>query len=282
MRGWATAALLASLGAASPASASSLGDYAGNSECGSCHSDKMRSFTPSGMANALETAAECRILRNHPKLRFQEGKYTYEIVRDGDKSVYTVTDEEKSVAVPLAWAFGLGSAGQTYVFERGGQWYESRVTFFNAVQKLDLTLGAQNIHPKNLDEAAGRPMDRTSARECFDCHSTGAVHGNTLRVSGLIPGLQCENCHGPSVQHVQAMKTGDVAASGHEETFGDEHRRDVGFLRGLPPDVGADRLRRAARNCERAVSTVPVDQQQMLRRGGRPDHADYWRFNRTG
>ena len=213
MKRWACAALLASLWAAPDAPALSRGEYAGNAECGSCHADKVRAIAPSGMANALETIAECRILRDHPKLRFQEGKYSYEIERDGDKSVYRVTDGEKTISVQLAWAFGLGSAGQTYVFERDGQWYESRVSYFNAVQRLDLTLGAQNIHPKNLNEAAGRPMDRTSARECFDCHSTGAVHENTLQVSGLTPGLQCENCHGPAAQHAQAMKRGDTRSA---------------------------------------------------------------------
>lgn len=199
MRRWASAALCAALDV-----------YAGNAECAACHGDKVRTFTPSGMANALQGIPECQILRDHPKLRFHEGEYTFEIARDGDKSVYRVTDGEKTLTLQLAWAFGLGSAGQTYVFERDGQWYESRVSYFNAVHGLDLTLGAQNIHPKNLNEAAGRPMDRTSARECFDCHSTGAVHGNTLQVSGLIPGLQCENCHGPAARHAQAMKRGEA------------------------------------------------------------------------
>lgn len=209
MSGWASAAFLAWLCAA-PSAVAAPGGNAGDAECGSCHADKTRPYAPSGMANALETIAGCRILRDHPKLRFQEDEYSYEIARDGDKSVYRVSDGDKTLTVQLLWAFGLGSAGQTYVFERDGQWYESRVSYFNAVQGLDLTLGAQNIHPKNLNEAAGRPMDRTSARECFDCHSTGAVHGNKLEVSALIPGVQCESCHGPAAQHAQAMKAGDV------------------------------------------------------------------------
>ena len=70
------------------------------------------------MANALQPIASCDILKRHPKLTFREGPYTSEIVREGEGSMLTVSDAAKSISVPLAYAFGLGQAGQTYVFER--------------------------------------------------------------------------------------------------------------------------------------------------------------------
>ena len=44
-----------------------------------------------------------------------------------------------------------GQAGQTYVFERNGTYYESRVSFYNALRGLDLTMGAQT-KAKNIEE----------------------------------------------------------------------------------------------------------------------------------
>ena len=70
-----------------------------------------------------------------------------------------MTDGKETLRVPIEWAFGQGAAGQTYLFQREGRWYESRVSYFAALRGLDLTLGMQNHTPHNLLEAAGR-IDR--------------------------------------------------------------------------------------------------------------------------
>ncbi len=184
--------------------------YAGTPACAACHRDKTAPSASSAMARALEPVSTCAILRDHPRLTFRDGPYSYEIVREGGESVYHVSDGRQTLTVTLAWAFGLGAAGQTYVFERGGQWYESRVSFFNATQRLDHTIGATSAKPRSIDEAAGRLMSAKDAQDCFGCHSTGGVHGQTLDVQAAIPGIQCENCHGPEAQHVEAIRRGDA------------------------------------------------------------------------
>ena len=87
----------------------------------------------------------------------------------------TVTGEGQTLTVPLLWAFGRGKAGQTYVFERNGAFYESRVSFYQALDGLDLTMGAVGGRISSIDDAAGRRMDSIGARDCFGCHSTGGV-----------------------------------------------------------------------------------------------------------
>ncbi len=101
------------------------------------------------MTRALETGPNAAILHANPKLTATLGPYSYEIAHSGDRFLYTVTDGKQTLQVPVEWAFGQGTAGQTYVFRREGQWYESRVSYFSALQGLDLTLGAHNNAPQS-------------------------------------------------------------------------------------------------------------------------------------
>ena len=181
--------------------------------CSECHRDEVAHFRGTPMARALEPAPQSEILRRHPSLSFQESGFQWRIVREGERSLMTVTGEGETLTVPLAWAFGRGQAGQTYVFERDGALWESHVSFYNALGGLDLTMGAQPGRPRNIDDAAGRRMDATGARECFGCHSTGAVSGGRLHLESIVPGVGCESCHGTADQHVTAVRAGDPVAA---------------------------------------------------------------------
>jgi Zn finger protein HypA/HybF involved in hydrogenase expression len=165
------------------------------------------------MSRALQNAKNCDILREHPLLKADLEGHKYEIRREGDRVWYTVTGPTDSIRVELLWAFGLGAAGQTYVFERDGKWYESRVSFYTALQGLDTTMGAQNSRPANISEAAGRLMDQADVRDCFNCHATNAVQNKKLSFENLIAGVRCERCHGPSEAHVRSVQAGDAKGS---------------------------------------------------------------------
>ena len=181
--------------------------------CNSCHAAEAARFRATPMAQALYPVASCEILKQHPDLAFQEGLYRSRIVRRGDESILTVTSESETLTVPLLWAFGRGKAGQTYVFEYHGAMYESRVSFYNALGTLDLTMGARNSKPQSIEEAAGRRMDSIGARDCFGCHSVNGVTGGRLHMEALVPGVGCESCHGSAVNHAAAVRAGDVAAA---------------------------------------------------------------------
>jgi len=178
--------------------------------CVTCHREQAASQPETSMGHALETAAACGILRAHPRLTLRLGSYTYQIERQDDHSTYTVTDGKGTISVPMAWAFGLGAAGQTYVYEWKGNWYESRVSFYKQVGGLDLTMGALNSAPRSLEEAAGRLMSLKDAADCFNCHATDAIHGGRVQTDRLQAGVLCERCHGPSEKHLAAFKTGDI------------------------------------------------------------------------
>jgi hypothetical protein len=160
------------------------------------------------MGHALEPVATCTILRAHPRLTFRQGPYSYEIVRQGEASIYTVTDGRETISEPVIYAFGLGEAGQTYVLKHRGTYYESRVSFFNDTQALDLTIGHERSLPASLDEAVGHVMTPVDAQACFGCHTTGAVSAARLQLDHMVPGVTCETCHGPGAEHVAAVQKG--------------------------------------------------------------------------
>lgn len=174
-------------------------------QCSTCHRAQALTQAKTPMAHALEDVAGCAILKTYPHLTYKRGKYAYTIRRQGDASLYSVTDGTDTISAPLAWVFGNGAAGQTYIFERSGALYETRVSFYNAINGLDLTMGAENAEPAGLEEAAGRKMDPANARECFGCHATNAVKDNTLALETLLPGVQCVRCHGPADRHLASL-----------------------------------------------------------------------------
>jgi len=182
----------------------------GDATCMPCHNQETAHFRVTPMGKALETAAECEILKGHPLLQYQEGAYHTEIKRDGDRSVLTVTRGKETFTVPILWAFGQGQAGQTYVFEYDGAMFESRASFYVAAGALDTTIGALGTAPKDIVEAAGRRMDAAGARSCFGCHSNNGVSGGKLVMEALVPGVGCQSCHGAVEKHANAVLAGDV------------------------------------------------------------------------
>ncbi|MDR3699505.1 MAG: multiheme c-type cytochrome [Candidatus Sulfopaludibacter sp.] len=186
---------------------------AADSACATCHAAQTTHFRATPMALALEKVEASAILGSHPELTFQEGAYKSSISRSAGGSILTVSAGAETLTVPLLWAFGRGQAGQTYVFEYNGAMYESRVSFYNALRALDLTMGALNTRPRSLAEAAGRRMDSIGTRDCFGCHSNGAVSAGKLHLESIVPGVACESCHGPVEKHAEAARTGDAVGA---------------------------------------------------------------------
>ena len=170
--------------------------------CAACH-EQAKWQPATSMAHALETAGECKVLAAHPLLTFKRGKYSYRIERQGDESVYSVSDGAQTLTMPIRWAMGASSAiGQTYILEKDGQFYESRVSYFSELEGLDVTLGAQSSAPADLLEAAGRRMNQADDLACFGCHATNATDKGQMTLERMVPGVRCERCHGPAEKHL--------------------------------------------------------------------------------
>ena len=179
--------------------------YVGNLVCVECHAAQARQLlTP--MAQALETAPDCKVLTAPGRLTLRNGPYTYELSRQGKSVIYTVSDGVNSVAKPILYCFGQGHVGQTYLFRNDDVLYETRVSYFQKIKALDFTIGHRRSVPVSLDDALGRAIGGEEPKQCFGCHTTGAVNGLELKLQQLSPGVGCEACHGPGEKHLIAVK----------------------------------------------------------------------------
>jgi Zn finger protein HypA/HybF involved in hydrogenase expression len=155
------------------------------------------------MANALRTADQDPLFRTHPKMTVRKGAYTYTIETRNGKTTYSVSDGVSTLSTPVRWAFGDKS--QTYVLERNGQFYESLVSYFKTIDGLDTTVGDQRIEPVSVEQAFGRPLEKSEATLCFGCHSTGTVVNHELHLESFHPGVTCQHCHAQADEHLQAI-----------------------------------------------------------------------------
>ena len=161
------------------------------------------------MAHALETVEQGRILVDHSLITATYGKYSYSIERKGNQSLYSVTDGTATITMPIRWAVGASSAlGQTYILEKDGKFYESRMSWFRKLNALGPTLGQQTSHPTDLNEAAGRLLSQDDTLRCFGCHATDAASGQQLTLDKMSPGVQCSHCHEATAAHVAALAKG--------------------------------------------------------------------------
>jgi hypothetical protein len=183
-------------------------NHLGNGACAQCHASLTAKRLANPMSRALTPVDSCEILKTHPRLHFRNGAYDYQIVREGNRSIYTITDGSSSISEPILYCFGQGKAGQTYVFQHRGLFYESRVSYYQEIQGLDFTILHPRSVPESLEEGLGRPMTMEAAQGCFACHSTAAVKAARLQLDHLMPGVTCEGCHGPGEKHVVAIKAG--------------------------------------------------------------------------
>jgi hypothetical protein len=185
--------------------------FVGSKRCATCHPAQAKHFGRNSMSHALVLAADAEVFRGDVHYGWKDGTYSYSISRSDGKVIYSVTDGTATFTTPLEYAFGQGEAGQTYVYRVDGVWYESRVSYYAAIKRLDATVGARNSAPPNLREAAGRAMPGHEARECFGCHTTGARRGAALQLDNFEGGVQCESCHGPGSEHIADVERGKLA-----------------------------------------------------------------------
>jgi hypothetical protein len=167
--------------------------------CATCHEKESRSQPETPMARAMLAPDTDPLFQKHPKLTLTLGTYTWQIERQGTDVTYTVSDGANSLALPVRWIFG--EASQTFVLEYNNHFYESRVTFYPEIDKLDFTVGNQKAHLGTITEVMGREVSRREIFTCFECHSTGAIVDDRLQPASATLGIQCEHCHRNAIRH---------------------------------------------------------------------------------
>jgi hypothetical protein len=186
----------------------SFNTYAGESKCRECHAEETSSQLKTPMAEASFRTKEHGSSPNLAPATLQSGSYLYRISVDHLGSRLSVSSGNQSIAANIAWIFGAGVHGQTYILENKDNLSESQVSSFATLKGLDLTPGHSQIEPGDLKNALGEHLSTSTAKLCFGCHTTYSSTNSKFDVSRAIPGVRCEACHGPGVEHVNAMQAG--------------------------------------------------------------------------
>jgi Cytochrome c554 and c-prime len=178
--------------------------------CGTCHEEQALPQPATQMAHAMELPRHNDVLSEHPRLTYRNGAYSYSVVTRNGHSVYVVSDGTKTITIPIVWA--MGAQAQTWVLERNGSLYESRVSYYPSINGLAITTGDEGLTPKTIDEAIGRPIGMDEAKACFNCHATNGVIDHQLNLKALHPGITCERCHTGAHAHAAGMLAGSASA----------------------------------------------------------------------
>ena len=130
--------------------------YVGSDTCGRCHQDIAATQTNTAMANAVKPATADAFTNMPRSMNFRTGSYDYSVSQNATGAEYSTTNDEQSASVTLSWVFGDRQFGDTFLYQQNGIYFESRVSYYRALNGLDLTTGRTRFQPNRIETALGR------------------------------------------------------------------------------------------------------------------------------
>lgn len=185
--------------------------YVGSNVCAECHSAIASSQSESEMAKAAFRLSGGAAGQPAPG-DFESGSYTYRFIPNNTLPGYSLeaTSNGHSISYPIVWTMGVGVHGQTYLLDKNGGLYESQASSFSFIHRVGLTPGHKPSEEGPLENALGMPLKGGEALRCFACHTTASSANSKLNTADAVPGVHCEACHGPGLDHVNAMMAGQT------------------------------------------------------------------------
>ena len=142
----------------------------------------------------------------------ENGGFVYRVVPQGDDPKLIVSSGNESISADIAWTFGAGVVGQTFVLENKGKWYDAQITSFRGLQGgMDTSPAHKPAKEGDVERALGESLTPKAASRCFSCHTTMSTMKDRFDPEHAIPGIACEGCHGPGLAHVVAANMNMVA-----------------------------------------------------------------------
>jgi len=245
--------------------------YAPADACSQCHAEIAAAQHATPMYRAGRPALDAELLRTNPRLGYSDGTYAYLVERGPGGATLSVArgaaaspadkDSGKDASSEkIAWAFGDGEVGQTWLLEKDGSYTEGRVSYYIALHALDITTGHSRDVPSRQELALGNRLDAATARACFGCHTTMSTIASVFNPVEATPGITCQACHGPGAAHVREIRgemSGGISERGamskalgifnpasmpptaSVDFCGACHRTWVDVAMGMPPNLGA-------------------------------------------
>src|SRR5688500_3416964 len=192
-----------------PAATALAPGFAGSAACGKWHADIAAAHSASNHAHTLRPAESAEATGDLPAplwVQDPELPLAYQITRRKGRLGTEAQAGTETLWQPADWAFGTGTQGMTLVGRAAdGRYVESPLSFYRRAG-WDFTVGFLARPPSDRRETpTGTPMRPSEVAECFQCHTTGMrLEGETIRLDGAQPGVQCESCHGPGKAHADA------------------------------------------------------------------------------
>jgi hypothetical protein len=109
----------------------------GNKLCATCHAEKTASQIATPMARAASRVSNAKVLRDRPSMTGNARQIRLCHFADCGRVDCSVSDGAKWISAALVWAFGIANKGQTYIYEKGGEFYESEMSYY--LRLLDWT-----------------------------------------------------------------------------------------------------------------------------------------------
>ncbi|MGH9448289.1 MAG: multiheme c-type cytochrome, partial [Terriglobia bacterium] len=81
------------------------GAYTGPGVCAECHRTIYEEWKTSQMAHAIKPATQSKFVLADPDMVLKRGLYIYKIELRQGQVLYSVTDGQRTLSVPLLWAF---------------------------------------------------------------------------------------------------------------------------------------------------------------------------------
>ena len=190
-------------------STSPLESYAGSTSCVACHADVGGglSVPATSMARAASRVSNKQSLLGDGK--FESGELRYFLHDNLDGIEFGVSRGSETVSQKLEWVMGSGELGRTFVYQREGRWYQSRLSEYRVSPTLDVTTGLKIPTAvdagDDLASALGKVLTTEEIRHCFSCHTVHATSSKGFNTAHAEAGLGCEACHGPGAAHGTAM-----------------------------------------------------------------------------
>lgn len=192
-----------------------VASYVGREVCGECHQENFRLHGASGHASTLAKVVDSPIAQHFAGKTVDAGpgygKYRYDL--DDDGLWVSRLEDSENKRFPLQYVLGSGHNARTMFTlvddDKGGSLgLEHRVSWFASHNDFGLTPGHANKSPTTDLETFGNPVRDEMMHGCIDCHSTrGEISGG--EISGLVPNVNCEKCHGPGGEHVRQARLTD-------------------------------------------------------------------------
>ena len=185
-------------------------DYVGEETCRSCHYDKHKTFSHTGMGQSFglaNTAKSSAVFHDDSVLYDAHSDLYYHPYWSSDSLLlkeYRLlnTDTVHKRVENATYIIGSGQHTNSHISNTNGYLHQLPFTYYTQNGKLDL--------PPGFENGFNTRFNRKIGLECMSCHNSFPefVLGSENKFEAVPMGISCERCHGPGEIHVSEKMKG--------------------------------------------------------------------------